>query len=161
MTRHALNLLSYESESLQQRARDERDLNWLATAHQVWGWILSIFGMLFVFHFVIGVLALGGHDPLGVATKYASLDDAAWTLVLVGALGMTGGCSLGFLNRLAGRALRQRQRHRLTVVTAVLNLVNIGLCVPLPTILGAFTLAVLRRSAVKELYACNNLKTPL
>ena len=150
--------LGYESALHQQQARDERHLEWLATAHQVCGCLVCLMGTAFLFHLTIGLLAQSGYDPTGVAGKYPSLREAGKTFTLVGSVGVVVGGTLGILNLLAAHALRERRR--LTVLVAALNLMNIFLCFPLPSVLGSITLTVLARPTVKALFACNGTQTP-
>lgn len=67
---------------------------------------------------------------------------------VVGAVGILGGWTLAFVVALAGRYLARQTHYTFCMVVAGLAC----LCVPPGTVLGVFTIMVLIRPSVKELF---------
>jgi len=122
--------------------------------------------LLSVFHFVFGGLALLGIGFLGLhyivlhtvfshpemfkaqpqaMPPKAFLDIFVWFYVFMGALLLV--CLV--LNVLSGIFLRQRKNRLFSLIIGALNCVQI----PFGTVLGIFTIIVLTRESVRELYS--------
>lgn len=126
---------------------------------------LNELGLLSIFHFVMaGLTALGGSIPIvHVLLGLKMLQDPAfltggrgvpppfnpgWVFVGVGASVIVIAWLMAFLLLLSGLSLRAQRRYWLCFVTACV----ICLSVPLGTALGVFTLLVLSRPSVKQLF---------
>jgi nitrate/nitrite transporter NarK len=117
--------------------------------------------MLSVFHYVVGGLAACFacipiiHLSIGIAMLVGAIDDApAFAGVLLGMIGMIGilmGWTLAVCIIIAGRCLAKRERYMFCLVMAAISCVFM----PFGTVLGVFTIIVLMRPSVKELFAAN------
>ena len=132
--------------ALVQADQDAEHLRILSILYYVVAGVTALFGCFPILHFVMGAAmlfgslaseekgppALVGGFFMGFAVLWIGL---SWTL----AAGLV----------VAGRSLAQRRRYTFCLVIAALIA---ALCVPLGTILGVFTLVVLMRPSVKEVF---------
>jgi len=139
----------------QQLKLDEDHLNLLSVFHFV-GAAFAFLGILFLFghyylmsHFVLRHIN-STQNPNGVVLFTNIFTIFKWVYL---ALGIWFAFS-GILNLMSGLWLRVRKNRTFSIVIAVIDFLH----VPLGTILGAFTLSVLARSSVKELYETNQTK---
>src|SRR6478609_2510238 len=124
---------------------DERQLNLLSTLHYVAAALAAPIPLFGAAYGSIGVAMLLGKIDMG-----ASPADRAFGLMPMG-LGLViilFGVAFVCANVLTARSLRKRTRHTLCFVTAAANWMH----VPLGTLLGAFTIAVLTRPAVRAAF---------
>lgn len=122
--------------------------------------------LLAIFHFVgaglglLGVLFLLGHymvmheiltNPKLMANQKQGPSPAEIFAILKWVYVIAGGWFVvsGILNVISGCCLRARKGRTFSLVAAVINCLHI----PLGTVLGVFTLIVLLRDSVRELYA--------
>jgi len=126
---------------------DQQHLRLLSIFHYVVAGFAAVFACLPLIHLAIGIAFLtgkidGAHDPenagrlvggflVGIASVFLLL---GWTLV-------------GLLV-LAGRSLARHRRYTLCLVMAAISCAFM----PFGTVLGVFTLIVLLRPGVKELF---------
>jgi hypothetical protein len=71
-----------------------------------------------------------------------------WMFMLMGGAFVLGGWALGFAMIYAGRCLKKRERYTFCLVVAAISCLNM----PVGTALGVFTIIVLMRPSVKELF---------
>ena len=126
---------------------DKRNIRLLAIFHYVMGGLTALFACFPFIHLFIGIAVLtkgltnnpsGGPSPALVG----------WIFILVAGLLILVGWTLAVLMILAGRRLsRFRNRTFCLVVGAIECAI-----VPLGTILGVFTLILLTKDSVKELF---------
>jgi hypothetical protein len=141
-----------------QFSRDEEHLRILSIMYYVFGG-LAVFGGLFPLIYVaMGVFIVsGGMGPPGSAGPGAPPPAIGWLLIAIG-----GGFSLLVL-ALAGCALftgynlSRKKRYMFCFVDACTCCIQ----VPLGTILGVFTIVVLARPSVKELFDHGPEEAPL
>jgi len=117
--------------------------------------------MLSVFHYVVGGLAACFacipiiHLSIGIAMLVGAIDDApefvGVFLVLIAIFAMLVGWTLAVCIIVAGRCLAKRRRYMFCLVMAAISCVFM----PFGTVLGVFTIIVLMRPSVKELFAVN------
>ena len=117
--------------------------------------------MLSVFHYVVGGLAACFacipiiHLSIGIAMLVGAIDDApefvGALLVLIAIFAMLMGWTLAVCIIIAGRCLAKRKRYMFCLVIAAISCVFM----PFGTVLGVFTIIVLMRPSVKELFAVN------
>jgi len=125
----------------------------------------SHLGLLSVFHFVaaglavLGLVGLYGHyamfravlsDPKmwqqqGAPPPPFEMFSALKWMYMIFAAGLVG---TGVLNLLAGLFLRTKKRRAFTLAVAGINCLDM----PLGTVLGVFTIVVLGRESVRDLY---------
>ena len=117
--------------------------------------------LLSVFHYVVGGLAACFacipiiHLSIGIAMLVGAIDDApefvGALLVLIAIFAMLVGWTLAVCIIIAGRCLAKRKRYMFCLVIAAISCVFM----PFGTVLGVFTIIVLMRPSVKELFAVN------
>ncbi|MFB0552933.1 MAG: hypothetical protein ACETWQ_06410 [Phycisphaerae bacterium] len=117
--------------------------------------------LLSVFHYVVGGLAACFacipiiHLSIGIAMLVGAIDDApeflGALLVLIAMFTMLIGWTLAVCIIIAGRCLAKRKRYMFCLVMAAISCVFM----PFGTVLGVFTIIVLMRPSVKELFAVN------
>lgn len=117
--------------------------------------------LLSVFHYVVGGLAACFacipiiHLSIGIAMLVGAIDDApefvGALLVLIAIFAMLVGWTLAVCIIIAGRCLAKRKRYMFCLVMAAISCVFM----PFGTVLGVFTIIVLMRPSVKELFASN------
>ncbi|MDP0495747.1 MAG: hypothetical protein Q7Q73_06015 [Verrucomicrobiota bacterium JB024] len=125
---------------------DDSHLNMLATAHKVIGIVGMVFACVPLIHVTIGILVLTGalnHSGHAQAPALAGL-----MFVLIGGLIFLVGQALAVCTLRSGRFLRERRNYTFSFVIGCI------LCTvfPIGTALGIFTLIVLSRPSVKQLY---------
>ena len=117
--------------------------------------------MLSVFHYVVGGLAACFacipiiHLSIGIAMLVGAIDDApefvGVFLVLIAMFAILVGWTLAVCIIIAGRCLAKRKRYMFCLVIAAISCIFM----PFGTVLGVFTIIVLMRPSVKELFAVN------
>ena len=117
--------------------------------------------LLSVFHYVVGGLAACFacipiiHLSIGIAMLVGAIDDApefvGAFLVVIAMFAMLVGWTLAVCIIVAGRCLAKRKRYMFCLVMAAISCVFM----PFGTVLGVFTIIVLMRPSVKELFAVN------
>ena len=117
--------------------------------------------LLAVFHYVVaGMTALMAcfpfiHLAMGIVFLVARFDGpnppprfVGWLLVIVASFFILCGWALALLMFLAGRRLHRRAAWRFCFVVAAIECI----LMPFGTVLGVFTIIVLSRASVKELF---------
>ena len=139
-------LNNFTLEEKMQQNRDEDHLTILAIMHYV---ISVLFGMGALFpliYLVIGVVILnGGFETNG---REAPPPAVGWILIGFSAFAITIGLTIASCIALAGRKLQTRRNHLFCLIVAGVEC----LFMPLGTALGIFTIVVLLRPSVKELF---------
>jgi len=124
--------------------QDIEHLHLLSIFHYVVGGLAGLFALIPVMHLVFGLaMASGALD---------STDDVARAIgcffVVFASLGILLGLGFAACLILAGRSLARRERYTFCLVMAALAC----MFVPFGTVLGIFTILVLMRDSVKELF---------
>ena len=130
---------------------DTRHLRLLSIFHYVVAGLAAAFSSLFLIHVGLGLTMLLRPGLLDAKNRPDAM--AGWMFLIMGSGAVVLGWSLAAVIGFAGRFLAQRRRYTFCLVVAG---VEAGLCSPFGTILGIFTIVVLLRPSVKELF-----KTPL
>ena len=117
--------------------------------------------LLSVFHYVVGGLAACFacipiiHLSIGIAMLVGAIDDApefvGAFMVLIAIFAILVGWTLAVCIIIAGRCLAKRRRYMFCLVMAAISCIFM----PFGTVLGVFTIIVLMRPSVKELFAVN------
>lgn len=126
-------------------SQDLEHLRLLSIFHFVVAGIAALFSLFPVLHLWLGVAMLGGsvaeNDPAGGV--------AGCFFVGVALLWMAGALTLAVCLAVAGHSLRHCQRYTYCLVIAGVTCA----LVPVGTVLGVFTILVLMRPSVKEMFA--------
>ncbi|HVS38767.1 MAG TPA: hypothetical protein VMS17_24640 [Gemmataceae bacterium] len=131
--------------------QDEDHLRILSVLYYVLGGLTLLGGMVPLVFVMIGVIIL--NSPAGGA---GGAEEAAWFFMGIG--GLIGVLLLvqAVCNFLAGAFLSQRRHYVFCFVMACLACLHM----PLGTILGVFTLLVLSRPTVKEMFSMGPPEAP-
>ncbi len=128
--------------------QDLQHLNLLAIFHYVLGGLLGLFGCIPFIHVTMGILMIQGKLNDGPNPPPPAL---GWLFVGLGALFIVFAWSVTIAMIVAGRKLNAQRSHTYCFIIACLEC----LWMPLGTILGVFTIIVLSRPTVKELFKQN------
>ena len=127
--------------------QDERYLNLLSIFHYVVGGLTALFSCMFFMHVAMGI------SLLCEGFKDENLPDRmfAWFFILLGVVFILAGWTLAGFIVATGRKLKRRDSHTFCLAVAGLECI----LMPFGTVLGVFTLVVLMKESVKELFAAN------
>ena len=124
--------------------QDEEHLRLLSIFHYVVGGILGFFACIPIIHLIIGIVmltgAFGGDGPPPVV---------GLLFVMMGLTFITLGWTLAICLIVSGRRIARRTNYKFCIVIACISCA----CSPFGTVLGVFTIIVLVRPTVKELFA--------
>ena len=130
---------------------DRQHLKLLSIFHYIVGGILAFFFLFPLIHFTIGLLIIT--ESISVHSSGNLPPQAAgYFFAVVGGLFFILGEVFAIATIVSGRFLKRRQRYWFSFVKACI----LCLFTPLGTILGVFTIIVLSRQSVKELYGLPN-----
>ena len=122
--------------------QDEQYLRLLSIFHYVVGGLAAIFACIPLIHFCIGMAMLTG-----------AIDDApafvGLLFVIISALAIIFGWVFAVCLIVAGKNLAKRKRYMFCLVMAAISC----MFMPFGVVLGVFTIIVLMRPSVKELFA--------
>ncbi len=140
-----------DSQRQRQRIIDQEHLRLLALFHYIAGGLTVAFSSLFIFHTLL--FALVASHPEWIADHLLQQTAALpFNLMRVLAFVMgsvvTLGVAFGVAQILSGRFIARRCYRGMSLAVAIVNLVLI----PYGTLLGVFTLLVLARRSVRDLY---------
>ena len=131
-----------------QQTADLEHLNVLGILHYVLGGITLAMGFCPSMHVYIGLSLLSGREPF----TGEAVNEPAFVGVLFAGMGlafMLGAWLLGMLLLIAGGRLRRVRNRTFCLIVAGVSCAM----VPLGTVLGVFTIIVLVRPSVQELFA--------
>jgi hypothetical protein len=127
--------------------QDEEHLRLLSIFHYVLAGLAGIFGLFPIAHLVVGLTFVFAPHKMQ-ATGDAPPEVIGWLFVAFALIFIIGGLTLCGLLIAAGRFITQRRRYMFCLVVAGISC----LFMPLGTILGVFTIIVLQRDSVKQLF---------
>lgn len=127
--------------------QDREHLELLSIFHYVVAGLTALLSLLPLFHLAIGLsmLARQSRPPRGEELFAAAF---GWFFVLFAGAAVACGLAFAACLAVAGRSLAQRRRHTFCVVVAAIAC----MMVPFGTLLGVFSLLVLLRPSVRELF---------
>jgi hypothetical protein len=123
---------------------DVQHLQLLSVFHYVLGGITALFGCFPIFHLAMGIAVVTGvlDDENGPPPAFG------WLFIGMAAIAMTFLWALAIAILVAGRKLATHTGYMYCMVVAAIECAFM----PLGTILGVFTIIVLVRPSVKELF---------
>ncbi|MFW5858040.1 MAG: hypothetical protein ACOCX4_09190 [Planctomycetota bacterium] len=128
-------------------SQDEEHLRLLEIFHYVMGGLAGLFALFPIIHLVVGfgiiVSANASEDGSGPPAFFG------WFFVGIALLFICIGLAMAGAIVTTGRYLAQRRRHLFCLVVAGLECAAF----PFGTVLGVFTIIVLSRDSVKQLFA--------
>jgi hypothetical protein len=130
--------------------RDEEHLRLLSIFHYVVGGLAGLFALFPIFHLIFGLIMIFASD------KFAGKGDPppafiGWFFVIFAAMFITLGWILAGFILTTGRFLAHRKHYMFCLVMAAIECIFM----PFGTVLGVFTIMVLMREPVKQLFAAN------
>jgi len=133
--------------------QDEQYLKLLSVFHYVVGGLAAFFACFPIFHLVIGILMLsgafegrGGGPPAAIGLLF----------VIMAMFFIIAGWTLAICLIIAGCNLAKRRRYMFCLIMAAIACIFL----PFGTVLGVFTIIVLMRPSVKELFEANKDAAP-
>jgi len=126
---------------------DEEHLRLLSIFHYVVGGMTALFACIPVVHLVLGLVMVFKPEVFGPG-KDRPPEFLGWIMIGVAAVIILAGWTLAVLLVATGRCLAKRRYHTFCFITACLAC----LFMPLGTVLGVFTLIVLLRPSVKQMF---------
>lgn len=133
------------------RVRDEEQIRLLVMFHWVLAALQALMGLMSILYIGLGVAMMRGFSPfpsMKADGRQPDLEVFGTFAIVVGSVYVVLGPALATLTLMAGLRLRAYRARRFCMVVAGLNC----LVFPLGTALGVFTLVVLARDTVKDLF---------
>ena len=126
--------------------QDQEHLRLLSIFHYVVAGFAALFSLFPIFHLVIGIMMVTG--KMDEASKDPTGRFIGWFFMLFAALFILTGLVFAACVAMAGRFLARRTHYTYCLVMAGLNC----MFVPFGTVLGVFTIIVLLKESVKDLF---------
>jgi hypothetical protein len=127
---------------------DLEQIRLLGIFHYVVASLYVLFGCIPIIYLSLGIaIAVGAFPPDNRGQQIPSV--IGWVIACFGAAAMVAIWTYAISLALSGRSLRQHRRYTFCLVMAIISC----MFMPFGTILGIFTLIVLFRPSVKELFA--------
>ena len=127
-------------------SQDEEHLRLLSIFHFVVAGMTGLFALFPIIHLIIGLAIVSGALHSSGTDQIPAF--IGWFFVLFAATWIVFGLALAMLIALGGRELRRRRHYTFCLVVAALAC----LIMPFGTVLGVFTILVLMRESVKEMF---------
>lgn len=125
--------------------QDLEHLRWLSIGFYVNAGISVIFGLFPFIHLFLGIAMVTGSFE---SDKNSPPPFIGWLFIGIAVFFIVTGLAMAVCNFLAGRFLKQHTKYTFCLVVGAVNC----LFMPLGTILGIFTIIVLVRDSVKNLF---------
>ena len=126
--------------------KDEEHLRLLSIFHFVVAGMTALFALFPIIHLVVGLAIVSGALPSPEGDEVPGF--VGWLFVVFSGTWIILGLAFAAMIALGGRALRRRQHYTFCLVVAGLAC----LVMPFGTVLGVFTIIVLMRDSVKEMF---------
>jgi hypothetical protein len=135
--------------------KDEEQLRLLSIFHYVLGGLAGLFALFPTIHLILGLFVIFA------PSKFAGKGEPppafiGWFFVIFAALFITFGLIFAGFVLATAHFLARRKYHLFCLVMAGVECVFM----PFGTVLGVFTIIVLTRESVKQLYAANESRRP-
>jgi hypothetical protein len=130
--------------------QDQEHLRLLAIFHYLLGGLMALFGSIPLVYVGVGIALISGLFPEPPNQPPPPMPESlvGGLFVAMGATFVLIGWTLAAMVAYTGRCLQQYRHYTFCLVIAGLEC----MCVPLGTVLGVFTIVVLVRPSVKELF---------
>ena len=128
--------------------QDQEHLKLLSIFHYIVGGLAALFSFFPIVHLVLGILFIVSPDRIMGSGGSPPPPFLGWMFVIIGSCIMLLGWAFAICVILAGRFIAKRRNYIFCLVIASLNC----LFMPFGTILGVFTIVILMRPSVKELF---------
>jgi len=131
--------------------KDQEHLKLLSIFQYVVAGMTALFSLFPLIHVAIGIAIIIGSDSMDSANGQPPPEIIGWIFAVIGGVIILCGLTLAICMFVAGRMLVSCRRYLFCLVIAGLEC----LVMPFGTVLGIFTIVVLSRESVKELFAGN------
>ena len=128
-----------------ERAKDEKQLDQLSLGFKIYAAINAAVACIPFIHLFIGIMIVSGGIGDG---KDAPPAFFGWFFILVASLFIVVGWGISIANFCAGRYLKERRNYTFCFVMSCINCAFM----PLGTLLGVFSIIVLVRDSVKDIF---------
>jgi hypothetical protein len=135
----------------QQQRSDTEHLNLLSIFHYVVAGLSALFACFPIIHLGLGLFMVLAPEKMG-GPNNAPPAFFGWFFIAFAALFILAGWTFAVLVFFTGRFLSQRKKYNFCFVMACVEC----LFMPFGTVLGVFTLLVLMRPSVKDLFPVKN-----
>jgi hypothetical protein len=125
--------------------KDEEHLRLLSVFHYVAGGLAGVFALFPVIHLTLGLVMIFAPDKMGPNGPPAAI---GWIFVAIACAVMLAGLAVAALMIANGVCLARRRRYTFCLIAAGVSCIFM----PIGTVLGVFTIIVLMRPAVRELF---------
>lgn len=126
---------------------DTRYLNLLSMFHYILGGITALFSCVPIIHVLVGLAMISGNffqnDKVAAPPPFMG-----WIFVVMGTLGIVLGAIMAVCMMIAASRLRMRTARIYCMVIAAIECAFM----PIGTVLGVFTLIVLTKDSVKQIF---------
>jgi len=126
--------------------QDEEHLRLLSIFHYVVGGMAALFACFPIIHLIVGIALIASQEGSGKGGGPPPF--IGWLFVVIAGVFILGGWALAICLITAGRFLAKRRHYTFCFVIACVSC----LFMPFGTVLGVFTIIVLMRPSVKELF---------
>ncbi len=125
--------------------KDLEHLRWLSIGFYVYAGLTALFSCFPIIHLVLGIAMITGKLDEGANPPPPFF---GWFFVVFAAIFILGGWSVAVASFLAGKYLTQQKNYTFIFVMAVISC----MFAPFGTVIGIFTIVVLLRDSVKQLF---------
>jgi hypothetical protein len=126
--------------------KDQEHIRLLSIFHYIMAGLLALGASIPIIHLIIGILFVSG--VLEDSNAQAATQFIGWMFIAIGATIIVIGWAIATCTFYAGRCLARKINYTFCLVVAGINC----LFMPMGTILGIFTIVVLMRPGVKEMF---------
>jgi len=128
-----------------ERAKDEKHLDQLSLGFKIYAAINAVFSCIPFIHLFIGIMIVSGGMDGG---KDAPPPFFGWFFIIFASVFILAGWAISICNFYAGRFLKEHRNYTFCFVMSCINCAFM----PLGTILGVFSIIVLVRDSVKDIF---------
>ena len=132
--------------------QDLQHLRALSICHYVMAGLSALFSSFFLIYLVLGIMFVASPSTMSGGSGPPPPAFMGWIFIMIAVGAILIGWTYAVLILLSGRFLAQRKHHLFCLIMAG---VSCAVNVPIGTVLGVFTLIVLLRPSVKELFQAN------
>jgi hypothetical protein len=126
--------------------QDAEHLRLLSIFHFVVAGMTALFALFPIIHLIMGLAIVSGAFPATQGEEVPAF--FGWFFVVFAGTWIVFGLAFAALLALGGRALRRRRQYTFCLVVAGLACI----LMPFGTVLGVFTIVVLMRESVKQMF---------
>jgi len=131
--------------------KDEEHLGLLSIFHYIVGGIGCLFACMPLIHMIFGLVFILSPETFGENGENGPPAFFGWLFLVMGLIFFLIGQAISICIIVSGRFLAKRKKYMYSFVLGCIECIFI----PFGTVLGVFTIIVLSRDSVKELYGKN------